>query len=155
MEGGRPPQTAFQALDLFLDTARRLELPVILHAVHGMARPCLDRLLDHGVKRAVFHWLKAPDDTARAIAAAGYYASLTPEYTCFPRDRRLAGFFPPDQLLLETDGPEPLRIGKEGVPSPLWSRMTAEALAAALGREPPELEQALDRNAVRFFALPL
>lgn len=155
LQGGQPPQAAFQALDLFLETARRLDLPVILHAVHGVAQPCLDLLRDHGVKRAVFHWLKAPDTVAKAIGAAGYYASLTPEYTCFPRDRRLASFFPPDRLLLETDGPEPLRIGKKGVPSPLWSRLTAEALAAALGREPLELEQALDRNAIRFFDLDL
>lgn len=154
LEGREPPPAAFQALDLFLETARRLRLPVVLHAVHGMARPCLDRLLDHGVKKAVFHWLKAPDEEAQAIAAAGYYASLTPEYLCFQRDQRLAGFFSSDRLLLETDGPEPLRIGKEGIPSPLWSRATAAALAQRLGKTPRETEERLDQNARAFFDLP-
>ena len=88
-------------------------------------------------------------------AAAGYWASLTPEYLCFPRDQRLADCFPLDQLLLETDGPEPLRIGREGIPSPLWSRDTAAALAARLSREPLELEREMDQNACRFFGLPL
>jgi len=90
LEGGEAPKAAFQALELFLETARRTDLPLILHAVHDMARPCLERLQAYGVKRAVFHWLKAPDFVAQAIAEAGYYASLTPEYICFERDQRLA-----------------------------------------------------------------
>lgn len=155
LTGREPHRAAFEALDLFLETARETGLPVILHAVHGAAQPCLDRLRDHGVGKAVFHWLKAPDAAAQAVAAAGYWASLTPEYLCFPRDRRLADCFPLDQLLLETDGPEPLRIGREGIPSPLWSRDTAAALAARLSREPLELEREMDQNARRFFGLPL
>lgn len=155
LEGREPPRAAWQALDLFLEVARRTGLPLILHAVHGTAGPCLDRLAEHGVKKAVFHWLKAPDAAAQAIAAAGYYASLTPEYVCFQRDQRLAGFFSEDRLLLETDGPEPLRIGKEGVPSPFWSRETAAALARRLGWDALEVEERLDRNARDFFELPL
>ena len=135
-----------------METARRTDLPLILHAVHDMARPCLERLQAYGVKRAVFHWLKAPDFVAQAIAEAGYYASLTPEYICFERDQRLAGFFAIDRLLLETDGPEPLRIGKEGVPSPLWSRMTAAALVRRFGKSPLEIERHMDENARCFLA---
>lgn len=152
---GQLPEAALQALDLFLETARRLDLPVILHAVHDMAQPCLERLQTHGVKRAVFHWLKAPDGVAQAIAQAGYYGSLTPEYSCFPRDQRLARFFPLNRLLLETDGPEPLRIGKQGIPSPLWSRQTAAALAVHREMALPELQRTVRRNAVELFGLPL
>ena len=152
LEGGEAPKAAFQALELFLETARRTDLPLILHAVHDMARPCLERLQAYGVKRAVFHWLKAPDFVAQAIAEAGYYASLTPEYICFERDQRLAGFFSIDRLLLETDGPEGLRMGREGVPSPLWSRMTAAALVRRFGKSPLEIERQMDENARCFLA---
>ena len=59
--GAPIPPASLEILDLFLDRALRLDLPVILHAVHGAAAPCLARLRAKGVRRAVFHWLKAPE----------------------------------------------------------------------------------------------
>ena len=147
------PETTFAVLDLLLDCAVACDLPVILHAVHTSARPCLDRLLAHGVRRAVFHWLKAPEDVVKQIAAAGYYVSVTPEVTTLARDQRLAALVPKDRLLLETDGPEPLRVPRQGASSPLWVEDSLRFLAERWHMSLPEAEALFDANARAFFQI--
>lgn len=151
--GEAVPEAAFAVLDLFLDCAAACGLPVILHAVHTSAQPCLDRLLAHGVRRAVFHWLKAPEDVVRQIVAAGYYVSVTPEVTALERDQRLADLIPGDRLLLETDGPEPLRVPRRGVPSPLWVEDSLRFLAERFRMSRQEAETLFDANARTFFQI--
>ena len=144
---------SFAILDLFLDCAVRWDLPVILHAVHGSAAPCLERLRDKGVRRAVFHWLKAPEAVTKEILAAGYYVSVTPEVISLERDQRLAELAFPDPLLLETDGPEPLRIAREGPSTPLWVADSIRWLSTRFGLPYKETEARLDANARSFFRL--
>lgn len=152
--GASIPPEAFAVLDLFLDRALRWDLPVILHAVHGAAAPCLALLRTRGVRRAVFHWLKAPEEVAREILAAGFYVSVTPEVTVLARDQRLAELAFPSQLLVETDGPEPLRTARSGPSSPLWVGDSVRWLAARFGLTPEETEARLDVNARALFRLP-
>ncbi len=151
--GGEIPETAFAVLDLFLDCAVACDLPVILHAVHTSAQPCLDRLLRHGVHRAVFHWLKAPEDVVGRIVEAGYCVSVTPEVTALERDQRLADLVPRDRLLLETDGPEPLRVPRRGPSSPLWVEDSLRFLAERWHMSCQETEALLDGNARRLFGI--
>jgi TatD DNase family protein len=149
--GAAIPETAFAVLDLFLDRAAKYDLPVILHAVHGAAQPCLERLLAHGVRRAVFHWLKAPDNVTARIMAAGYYASVTPEVTALARDQHIADIVRRDRLLLETDGPEPLRIARPGASTPLWVADSIRFLAARFQMTPQAAETLFDSNARALF----
>ena len=153
--GERIPETAFAVLDVFLDCAAAWDLPVILHAVHTSAQPCLERLLDHGVRRAVFHWLKAPEDVVGRIVEAGYYVSVTPEVTVLERDQRLTDLVPRDRLLLETDGPEPLRVPRRGSSSPLWVEDSLRFLAERWRMSRREAEALLDGNARRLFGMGL
>ena len=145
------PAEAFDVLDLFLDRAVRWDLPVILHGVHGAAVPCLERLRARGVRRAVFHWLKAPETVAREILKEGYFVSVTPEVTVLDRDQRLAAPAFPDRLLLETDGPEPLRLPRPGPSAPLWVADSARWLAGRFGLPAAEVRTRLDANARTFF----
>lgn len=149
--GAPIPAESFAVLDLFLDCALRWDLPVILHAVHGAAAPCLERLREKGVRRAVFHWLKAPEAVTRDILAAGYYVSVTPEVTALERDRRLAELAFPDRLLVETDGPEPLRVDRPGPSTPLWAADSVRWLARRFGMTRGETEARLDANARALF----
>lgn len=154
LPSGSPiPQQSFAILDLFLDWAVRWDLPVILHSVHGAAAPCLERLRSKGVRRAVFHWLKAPEAVTKEILAEGYFVSVTPEVTVLERDQRLADLAFPNQLLLETDSPEPLRIQRKGSPNPLWAADSIRWLSARFGRTEQEIEARLDANARSFFRL--
>lgn len=151
--GEEIPEAAFTILDLFLDCAAACGLPVILHAVHTSAQPCLDRLLRRGIRRAVFHWLKAPEAVVRQIVAAGYYVSVTPEVMALERDQRLVELVPQNRLLLETDGPEPLRISRLGPSSPLWVEDSLCFLAERLQVSPREAEELFDANARDFFQI--
>ncbi len=145
------PPNSFEILSLFLDCAIRWDLPVILHAVHEAAAPCLDLLRSKGVQRAVFHWLKAPETVIKEILAAGYYVSVTPEVTALKRDQRLAELAFPDRLLVETDGPEPLRVNRKGPSTPLWVADSVHWLAGRFGLTVKEMEARLDNNAWMFF----
>lgn len=150
---GRPDPVAFEILDLFLERAVRWDLPVILHAVHASALPCLERLRAMGVRRAVFHWLKAPEAVQARIAAEGYYASVTPEVETMPRDQTVARRFFPRQLLVETDGPEPLRVTRQGPSTPLWVADGIVCLAERFHCTVEEMEERMDENARTFFRL--
>lgn len=151
--GAPIPPESFAVLEVLVDCALRWDLPLILHAVHGAAAPCLELLCSKGVRRAVFHWLKAPEEVTKAILAAGFYVSVTPEVTALARDGRLAELAFPDRLLLETDGPEPLRVSRKGSSSPLWIADSINWLSARFGYSPSETEALLDANARAFFQI--
>ena len=139
----------FSILEQFLQAAHTLHLPVILHAVHTRARPVLERLRAFSVEKAVFHWLKVDEpETARAIAQAGYFCSLTPEVLHRKRDQALLSLFPKEQILLETDGPEPL-VGFPSPSSPALILQSARFVAQKIGCA----EEQFDENARRFFSL--
>ncbi len=163
-QDGAVPPLAFEILDLFLACAADLDLPVILHAVHGSAAPCLEHLIRYGIRRAVFHWLKAPAAVQKEIRRAGYYASVSPELQTMKRDRTVAENFCPDYLLLETDGPEILRLpytvpDEELIPAdgcmtnshPLLIRQTAGCMAQMYGISEEEILIQANRNALTFF----
>jgi TatD DNase family protein len=88
-----------------LDIAHREDLPVVLHAVHDKAMLVYELLQENHIKRAHFHWLKAPLDVLDLIVNTGYYVSVTPEICYRNRDQQLASLVPLSQLLIETDGP--------------------------------------------------
>lgn len=107
----RMPARYFHAyeemLARFARLACELDLPLIVHAVHEKAKSALAILQSIGVKKAHFHWLKAPEEVVREIVKANFYISVTPEVCYRKRDRHLASIIPLDRLLIETDGPWP------------------------------------------------
>lgn len=132
-----------------------LDLPVCLHAVHAGAARALAVLQATGVRRAMFHWLKAPPAVVEDIVGAGYCVSVTPEVCFRERDRELVRQVPPQRLLLETDGPWQHA-------GPFAARPTAPDLladsAAAVGRIwgalAAEVLAQTAANARRLFRLP-
>ncbi|GAB7387492.1 TatD family hydrolase [Bacillaceae bacterium] len=141
-------------LQIFCDKARELDLPVLLHAVHDKAEAALQLLLQRGVEKAHFHWLKAPPETVERILAAGYFISVTPEAVYRKRDQDLAAMIPLAQLLLETDGPWPYSGPFTGRPTtPLFLRETAAAVARLKGKEPREIWERCRCNCLRLLAI--
>ena len=69
------------------------------------------------------------------------------------RDRRVADLAFPDRLLLETDGPEPLRVPRPGPSTPLWVADSARWLARRFGLSCPAFQERMDANARKFFRL--
>lgn len=91
----------------FAQIAVAMDLALILHAPHRRAAEALAIIRDAKVRRAVFHWHKADEQTTRAIIDAGYFVSLTPEVSYRERDQELARMIPANRMLVETDGPWP------------------------------------------------
>ena len=142
-------------LDRLLGVAARWDLPVVLHAPHGVAASALEALQRHGIEQAVFHWHKAPEDVTRAIVDAGYFVSVTPEVVYRERDRQMVEAVPLDSLVVESDGPWAYQGEFEGLPSGPWlvSRVAEEV--AKLKRLPvDDVMFRLSENTCRLFDLP-
>jgi TatD DNase family protein len=119
-----------ELLGRFAELAVDLDLPIVLHAVHEKAAPALEIIQAQQVRRAHFHWLKAPPDVVERIIACGYCISVTPEVCYRERDQKLALQVPLSQLLFETDGPWPYNGTFAGKPTtPLLLHAVAEKVA--------------------------
>lgn len=96
-----------ERVEPFVTLARELDLPLVLHAVHESTAPMLQLLRRYGIRRAHFHWLKAPLAVVRQLVETGYYVSVTPEVCYQTRDQELVRQVPKHLLLVETDAPWP------------------------------------------------
>jgi TatD DNase family protein len=154
-DAGRRMAEGRAHLDRLLGVAARWDLPVVLHAPHGVAASALEALQRHGIEQAVFHWHKASEDVTRAIVDAGYFVSVTPEVVYRERDRQMVEAVPLDSLVVESDGPWAYQGEFEGLPSGPWlvSRVTEEV--AKLKRLPvDDVMFRLSENTCRLFDLP-
>lgn len=142
-------------LERLLGVAARWDLPVVLHAPHGAAVAALEALRRHSIERAVFHWHKAPAEITRAIVAAGYFVSVTPEVVYRERDRALVADVPLGSLLVESDAPWPYRGEFESLGSGPWlAGRVAEEVAKLKQLPVDDVMFALTANACRLFELP-
>jgi TatD DNase family protein len=140
-----------ERLARLLALAKRLDLPVSLHAPHAAAADALALLTRSDAGPAVFHWHKADPQVTRRVVAAGHFVGITPEVVYRERDQVLVREVPLTQLLLESDGPWPYR-GERGEPAML--ARSATAIAEILGTPPAETVAALAANGRRCFRLP-
>lgn len=135
------------ALEQLLSLAKQESLPVALHAVHEEAEKVLSVLKKWNIKKAHFHWLKAPSEVVSEIVRDGFYVSVTPEVCYRERDKKLARLIPVDQLLIETDGP-----WKHNGPfaaretSPLLLKEMSKCLSNILNIPIDQLNEKISRN---------
>ena len=143
-----------ERLHRLLRLAARYDLAVALHAPHGAAAGALAALQQHGVERAVFHWHKAPAEVTRAIIAAGYLVSVTPEVVYRERDRELVEQVPLASLLVETDAPWRYGGEFEGLsPGPWLAARVAEEIAKIKRLPVDDVMHTLSTNTCRLFDL--
>jgi TatD DNase family protein len=125
-------------LGRLLALARRLGLPVSLHAPHGVAADALALVDRAGAGPVVFHWHKADPEVTRAIVSRGHLVGVTPAVLYRERDRALVRAVPLGSIVLESDGPWLYEAGAE----PGSEGVTGEpALVARVAREVAQLVQ--------------
>lgn len=152
----QPGQEEIAMLERFLQLAVELDLAVSLHAVHHRALTALRLLQRVGVRKAVFHWLKAPDSVVEAIIGAGYAISVTPEVCYRERNRRMVAAAPLSHLLLESDAPWPYGGPWLHQPSePMAVRRVAEAISQIKGVSLTQVASETTAHANRLFSLGL
>jgi TatD DNase family protein len=138
----------------FARIASEMDLALILHAPHRRAAEALEIIRAAKVRRAVFHWHKADEQTTRAIIDAGYFISLTPEVSYRERDQELARMLPANRMLVETDGPWPYGGQFAGRPTePAFIKETIAAIAHLRCTTIDEIATATTANARALFGI--
>ncbi|MDB5107289.1 MAG: deoxyribonuclease [Candidatus Binatus sp.] len=146
---------ARRRLQTFAALATKLDLPLILHAPHRRAGEALSIIEAAGVRRAAFHWHKSDEATTRAIIAAGYYISMTPDVVYRERDQELARMLRLDRMIVESDGPWSYGGPFAGqITEPAIVRHVVAAIAHIRCATFEEIAAVTDANTRRLFAIP-
>ncbi|NBJ69670.1 MULTISPECIES: TatD family hydrolase [Clostridia] len=94
-----------ELLEVFIQLAKRLDLPISLHAVYEDADIVCDLLEKHSIQKAHFHWFKGSKRTVERMVANGYLISITPDIYYEQEIQNLVYMYPLTHLMMETDGP--------------------------------------------------
>ncbi|MBT2695543.1 TatD family hydrolase [Bacillus sp. ISL-55] len=100
-------QSYVEVLEQFILLAKRLNKPIILHAIYDDASFVCDLLEKHNISKAHFHWFKGNQETMERMAQNGYLISFTPDILYEEETRGAAEFYPLHLIMAETDGPWP------------------------------------------------
>ena len=96
-----------ELLEEFILLAKKIDKPIVLHAIYDDARIALDLLEKHSIKKAHFHWFKGDEKTLKHMAENGYYISITHDVLYKHKIEQIAQINTLDLLMVETDGPWP------------------------------------------------
>ena len=144
-----PREKQEEVLQGLLKIAFREKKPVLLHARRAWAE-ALRILKMRPVDRAIFHWYSGPLDILQQVFAQGYWVSATPAVAYSAKHRLAIQAAPLDQLVLETDTPEPY-LGIKSEPKDLLK--TLQSVSELKGRSPEEIARHTYRNSLAFFRL--
>ncbi|MBP0724109.1 TatD family hydrolase [Bacillus sp. RG28] len=128
-----PYQQYVDLLEEFIKLAKKLDKPIILHAVYNDAPVVCDLLEKHTIERAHFHWFKGDQKTMERLIRNGFYVSLTPDILYEEETREVVKTFPLDLIMSETDGPWPF----EGI---FTNQMTHPKMVHHVVREISEMK---------------
>ena len=159
-----PPAKQRRALEMQLELAAGLQLPVILHnressedllAILEAWAPSVPPAMK--ARLGVLHSFSASDEIARRALELGFYLGFTGPITYKKAHelRAIAAGAPINRLLIETDGPflaPQQRRGKRNEPS--YLRYVNERLAQLKGLAIDDMARQTTLNAERLFALP-
>ena len=152
------PETRDAQMELMsrqLETARRLDLPAIVHTREADADTLA--LLRETPVRGVAHSFTGSPDFCRALLDLGLYISISGIVTFKAADnvRETALVVPEDRLLVETDTPYLAPVPKRGHPNePAFVAHTLEFLAKLRGVAPEDLAERTSANAAALFLAP-
>lgn len=94
-----------ELLEAFIKLAKRVDKPIVLHAVYDDAPIVCELLEKHNFHQAHFHWFKGDRNTITRMVENGYYVSITPDILYEEEIQHLVNMYPLEQLMIETDGP--------------------------------------------------
>ncbi len=145
-----------QVLARLLDIAGRHDKPALVHSRYAW-RDCLDLVVEHDVRKAVFHWFTGPSSVLRDLVGGGYFISATPAVEYHEEHRRAVREAPDELLLLETDSPVTYGRGSQSEFDAKPADVRRSLAATALLRKSSEdtIAGLTTENAVKAFGLPL
>lgn len=149
--GAATKHQQLQAFDALLAHDAVLTRPMTVHS-RGAEREAVQRLVQ-AKARAVLHWYTGPLAIAEEALAGGLWFSINPAMTASKRASALMKLLPPDQVVLETDGPFSRYRG--GATRPRDTFAVLEHLAQLWGRDHAAAQaQIIDNQARLLRAAP-
>jgi TatD DNase family protein len=153
---GAPMDRQVQVLEGQLSLARKHGLPVSLHMLRAGDR-LLEVLARDGLPAGgALHSFSGSAEQVPPFARLGLHFAFAGPIT-YERARKpllAARAVPPERLLLETDAPDQTPRPHRGRCEPAFLCEVRDALAAALGATPAEVDALTTANARRLFRLP-
>ncbi|ASJ02684.1 deoxyribonuclease [Thermococcus profundus] len=136
----------------FLNLAAELDKPVVLHA-RDAEKEVFEAIQKAGVK-AYFHSYSGPKELALEIAKEGHIIGINTGIDFIPAVREVAEIIPLESIVVETDAPymSPYK-GEKNYPWNVEYAVRRISEIKGLGFE--EVENATERNTVKFFGLRL
>lgn len=98
-------QPYIAVLETFIKMAKKIDIPIILHAIYGDAPVVCDLLEKHNITKAHFHWFKGDKPTIKRMITNDYFISITPDVLYTPKIQQLVINYPLELMMVETDGP--------------------------------------------------
>jgi len=142
--------TAFRG---FLETAKTLGLPVIIHS-RDAAEDTLDALRQAGPIKGVWHCFSGDAALAEKVLELGFFISFTANITYRKNEalRQVVAAVPPERLLLETDCPFMPPEGKRGQRNePAYIPLLAKAIADIKKTDIAEVAEKTYNNSCELF----
>ncbi len=138
----------------FIELAGKLKKPLVIHSWDAESE-CFEMVKDAGIE-AIFHCFSGQRELVQAIAARGFYISISTMVLFSKNVRKIAKDTPLDRLLLETDSPF-LSPNKEQDPRnyPWNIKIAAGKIAELKGTNAQEILGRAKENAVRVFGLKI
>lgn len=137
------------------DVARALDLPMVVHVLKA-SEPALDALRTLGPMRGVIHSYSGSAELVEVYLKLGWHLGFGGSITRVKARRPLEALraVARDRLLIETDAPDQIPTGSEGVRcEPAHLTVVARRAGEALGISYDELAALTDRNARALFGL--
>jgi len=137
----------------FLDLAKELDLPVILH-LRKAEEEGFEIVTENKMKRVNFHCYAGSMTLAKKIIASGYHISLATNINNSKNSKDIARKLPIEKLLTETDSP--FLSQEKGKPNmPQNVRIVLEAIARERKINFEEVDKITTENAIKFFKLSI
>lgn len=145
-----------ELLDQFIQLAKHLHKPIVLHAVYDDAPKVCQLLEKYSYNQAHFHWFKGDPRTIERMARNGYFVSHTPDLLYEAEIVQLVQQYPLGQMMVETDGPWPFTGPFQGMlTEPKMMHHTVNEIARIKGLPIATVYEQLESNTRRFYSLDL
>ncbi|MEM5793114.1 MAG: TatD family hydrolase [Candidatus Aenigmatarchaeota archaeon] len=134
-----------------LDLSKEMKLPAILHT-RKAEEECFKIVVEKGLKDVVFHCYAGSLTLAKEIIDQGFYISIGTNLLGSKNTKKIAKFYPLEQLLTETDSPflSPYP-GQINVPQNV--KFVLEEMSKLRGQPVEEIDRVIEENCKKLFRI--
>ena len=136
-------QSQIDVLDKIFEIVNDRPRFISLHS-RKAERSLFDILINHKIKKAVFHWYSGPLNLIDRLVSADHFFSINPAMIKSKNGQKIIERIPVDRILTESDGPYVMTIGKPAEPKDV--RLVIEHLKIIWNKSFDETDQIIKRN---------